>query len=510
MSSLKFRSNNTSAPLHTVPVSDISFSELITADFQNYGSQPFIQVNGGGGQFYCIIRGQDSSGLFSANGPVVKLTNGATATIYVRESTNFSIMNNIFADDGTGGTINIYREELRVGGYAGNHSGIVAATLNVYNTSEDRVSQLAYNTIENNGTPVIKRNTINFTGTGISISDIGGKTTVNLSSLPLWMTHRCGFPISVIPGTRRVEGIISAGGGRLISWDTSGNPIFAYSTDYGVNWQYNALSGEYSRPITVSIGGVTRVVSLNRFDYKSYYTDDGGATWNVGGTIPLTPDPHPVTTWIGGIQRILCFDSNGGASAYSDDNGITWQFGPPLPTTHHVTPIVTTVSGVERVVIVYGPLATSYYSTDGGMTWITGGNLPMVLTHPNIPITKVIVNGTNRIVLIDVASVAAIYSDDGGVTWNLGGTIPTYSYGHVPVVTYNNVIYAGFDNAIFYSTDGGITWQLHGISPTVFSSFYISGMHVFNNSLGEYLVAFIQFSTVWSGGLGMAYPIVSQ
>lgn len=139
ITSLNFRGNNTSAALCSVAA--FGFTALVNGDLRSWGSSPFVSV-GAGATFLVVIEGQNSSGMLSAGGPVIQVTSGASAIVQVRDDTNFRNANNLFADDGTGGTINVNIEELKVGGYTAIHSGIVAATLNINMLAEDRVEQL--------------------------------------------------------------------------------------------------------------------------------------------------------------------------------------------------------------------------------------------------------------------------------------------------------------------------------------------------------------------------------
>jgi hypothetical protein len=136
-----FAGFNTTAPLHTVTA--ISAVSLESANFRNYGTEPFVQVNNAA-QFVAVIAGLNSDG-FSSGSPattVVNVVSGATALVYVRESTNFCNSSDVFSDDGSGGAIAIYREELHVGGYNATHAGISSASFVVNNTSDDRIVQI--------------------------------------------------------------------------------------------------------------------------------------------------------------------------------------------------------------------------------------------------------------------------------------------------------------------------------------------------------------------------------
>jgi hypothetical protein len=136
-----FAGFNTTAPLHTVTA--ISTVSLESANFRNYGTEPFVQVNNAA-QFVAVIAGLNSDG-FSSGSPattVVNVVSGAAVFVYVRESTNFRNSNDVFSDDGSGGAIAIYREELHAGGYNATHAGITSASFVVNNTSDDRIVQL--------------------------------------------------------------------------------------------------------------------------------------------------------------------------------------------------------------------------------------------------------------------------------------------------------------------------------------------------------------------------------
>lgn len=143
MSAVWFRNFNQTDPL--VAVSGLAFVQLDSSSFQNdtTATQPFIRV-ASGGNLNVYVSGTFGGGFFNNSGSasVIDVTNGATVEINEITRTSFQAVSDIFSDDGTGGTINLYLKMVE-NGYTVTHSGIVAATLTIYNTEEARANQIA-------------------------------------------------------------------------------------------------------------------------------------------------------------------------------------------------------------------------------------------------------------------------------------------------------------------------------------------------------------------------------
>lgn len=142
MSAVWFRNFNQTDPL--VAVSGLAFVQLDSSSFQNdtTATQPFIRV-ASGGNLNVYVSGTFGGGFLNNSGSasVIDVTNGATVEINEITRTSFQAVSDIFSDDGTGGTINLYLKMVE-NGYTVTHSGIVAAILTIYNTEETRAIQL--------------------------------------------------------------------------------------------------------------------------------------------------------------------------------------------------------------------------------------------------------------------------------------------------------------------------------------------------------------------------------
>lgn len=94
---------------------------------------------------------------------------------------------------------------------------IAAALLSLAHPSlRASITQIAYNLVQDEGVSLTKRTTINCTGTGITCSDAGGKTVLNVPGASATQQHSITF-------------VIDGGGSPIAAGDLNAFPTAAYS-----------------------------------------------------------------------------------------------------------------------------------------------------------------------------------------------------------------------------------------------------------------------------------------
>lgn len=98
------------------------------------------------------------------------------------------------------------------------------------------IAQQAYNLVQNGGASLARRSTINFTGAGVTASDAGGKTVVNIPAGSATQQHVISF-------------VLDGGGSALTTGDLQVFPTAAYSCTIN----RTDVSSDASGSITVDI-----------------------------------------------------------------------------------------------------------------------------------------------------------------------------------------------------------------------------------------------------------------
>lgn len=347
-----------------------------------------------------------------------------------------------------------------------------------------------YKTIEDNGTPVTQRDTVNFTGAGVSVSDSGGKTVVNItvgSSFPAWMTQRSGFPMNLF-GFAGLSFFVQ-NGSNVMAYSTGG-PSTLYSSDGGVTWFTGAAVSQATSVASLNIiGGVPYIVRCDTTGSNtSAYSTNYGQSWTAGGTLPSSGTwTQTVATIVGGVPRVVALRGVSNVSAITTDGGSTWIPGGTLPSSGTWIPTETTLGGTPRIVATKDGSNEIAITTDGGVTWVAGGALPSSGSWVPYSIT---LGGVPRILAIKLSTLDCAYSTNGGASWTLGGNLTgqnTFSgfagsrFSGVAVGGKFYTFIAGGSLAV--TEDGGVTWAHRGKT--------VSSQHLFlayfNNAIGEFL-----------------------
>lgn len=520
---VNFRSNNTTAPLHTV--TSVSFVELDSADFRNYGTTyPFVQVNNGA-QFVGIIKGQNSSGFLAAGAPIINVTNGANAIVYVRESTNFRNMNDVFADDGTGGVINVFREELHTGGYAATNSGITSASFDVNNISEERVRQIA---IENKGhnvfyfDPNLPPEANLFDDFDDLYAALLALPAANNKAIVYFNFGGAGYPVPTVQSYNFTNCIFKQWyaegdvGGALQFPDGCTVEVFPIESE--INFEFNNTVV----PVSVVSGGNRKEATFSKTatvaNYGSqpvFQTNDTGSiyeitlkdlcNWNIGTIFKNNaPGGSLNVNLFGGARVGNVFDSVALSSINIVDSTLISNSNAPssygagsLSYTNEyesrVTQLANSIATPNWIklktgfeynlmgdrsianLIEVGPSAVFGYTTGGTLTARSVNNGVDWQNAANVSDTGfasvMTISSTHYVVRCSQSGNTSSYSTDVGATWNTGGTLPSSgSWLNTVATTVSGVprIIAtkGASTESAYTTDGGVTWTAGGALPS--------------------------------------------
>lgn len=213
-----------------------------------------------------------------------------------------------------------------------------------------------------------------------------------------------------------------------------------------------------------------RIVLAQRSSTATYYSDDGGVTWNSGGALPS------IQSW--GISahaagRYVILDDDFGATGATSPDGIVWTARTGLPNVDWQD--ITYGNGLF-VAIAHG--TTTYMTSPDGLTW----------TPRTLPITNsrgyVSFGGGLFMYTRGNTSTALVYTSPDGITWT-PRTMPTARAWRAP--QWGNgrwVVVSGA--AIAATSEDGILWTE---VPTPFIPLQPS------RAFGDSVFCYVSFST---------------
>ncbi len=177
----------------------------------------------------------------------------------------------------------------------------------VFSTVSGAVSTLsivsAYTTVQQAGTPVTQRSTVNFTAQ-FSASDVGGKTQVDLAggftvgtvSYPTMTVDTYGRVVSIVSNPTPQPALSLTAGSVLVSSGGTG------VTQDNANFNYNTSTHQLGLGGAVTIGGTTGVGSIG--EAIAFNRAGDQAITKTGGVLYVaTTDAHTITFITNGSSR---------------------------------------------------------------------------------------------------------------------------------------------------------------------------------------------------------------
>jgi hypothetical protein len=271
-----------------------------------------------------------------------------------------------------------------------------------------------------------------------------------------WRGFGAGLPAAA--SIRQVEGDTALSGELYAAASIDGTAaLFQQGPDPSAPWRRStSVPATCSGPLTAGARGQLFLGSFGGQGGGVCVSDDGGATWTVGGvgvigavaiaSIAVAPSTA-ARVYAAGVPAPL------GASAStffrSDDGGATWA-GESAITTSAAHGLA--VDPLDADLVYAATPAGVELSRDGGLTWelILPGHAALVRVDPRAPSTLYAAPGPQTVGTIPPPAEPLVsVSDDGGVTWtSLADGLPP----NVPVL---DLAFDAASSSILYAATAG-------------------------------------------------------
>ncbi|MEI7960729.1 MAG: hypothetical protein WCI04_00175 [archaeon] len=221
--------------------------------------------------------------------------------IYVSDLSNNAFNNNITIIPSGGDTIN------QGGGVVidinnGTFAFWIASTSQWIGLDSHTYTSTAYYTIEDEGTPVVQRTTMNFVGDGVSVSDVSGKTQIDIPIQPAYATiQEEGVSVTQRTTMNFVgDGVTVSDNGGKTQVNVPIQQAYTTVQDEGTSVTQRSTLNFVGDGVTVSdVGGKTEV------NMQSYYTtvQEGGVSVTQRSTTNFVGDGVTVSD-VGGKTQV--------------------------------------------------------------------------------------------------------------------------------------------------------------------------------------------------------------
>ena len=308
--------------------------------------------------------------------------------------------------------------------------------------------------LDQGGTGYARLNTITIQG-----SNLGGANTTNDITITVTSVNSSNGAIQAFD-------FVGVGhGGYFVALPSASGNTVNYSED-GSSWTSVTTLPVSTTWTSIAGGRLTATETAGNFvtgrSYTITLTGDTpwltiGSSSIVAGTTFVATGAGTFTTTAGiakpNAARIIAIAGGSGIddTAFSEDGGATWTVGGNLPSTGSWSDVG---YGADKWMAVRSGSNAAAITSDGGVTWTaTVANLPSSTTWSSVAY------GGGYWVAIATGGSAVAYSSDNGTTWTAGTGLSSSDW---TSVTYGNNRFVAVSNTTgtkaAISIDGGATW----------------------------------------------------
>ena len=256
--------------------------------------------------------------------------------------------------------------------------------------------------------------------------------------------------------------------------------------------RYNGLVKVSATKYVATGAGQAGITPINTF-----ITNDAGATWISGGSIPNDTNSTPNSP-VFGNGRICCYINSSTETAFSDNQGTSWatftnglivpvdlKFGNGLfvslgaaaqtgSSAAGTNPNLLATPAICNAIlwvpsrgwwVIWESAGNRIWTSPDLITWTLRGNNPQA-TGGAITGRNVIANGDNLVAVFSDGTLKAIVSNDGGLTWN--NSTSNVFWTSLNSLEYGNGIFlatTALAGRSTISSDGGQTWISGNLLP---------------------------------------------
>ncbi len=251
-----------------------------------------------------------------------------------------------------------------------------------------------------------------------------------------------------------------------------------YTHDGGATWNFVQLeypsAAASTRSFDVAAGGDSTVLIVG-YNHCKFLSKDGGATYSLTGD--FVPG-YTATYYSAGVINENTFVA-GGKNGYVEitrDGGATWSnISIPSGRTIQFIDFIDTNNGY-----VFAHDGQWFKTIDGGITWTP------ILDWPNCSFWGLAFPSENKIVLTSWGGGEMTISEDGGATWSYPDNRATGSVNNLYECEFadeNNGLIAGSYGDLRRTTDGGQSWTLIDNPMYEGTNLHINALHYLSHDV---------------------------